>query len=596
MRRLATGGLVTRRRVVALVAAAMVLAPFASPAASAQDEGDVTLTVGLMQNLSSPNVTAGYLVSDYELWNLQYATLTDKDAELETVPGLAESWEASDDGLTYTYTLSEGLQWSDGEPLTADDVAWTINTSRDQEWFNHYSVTANLDAVVIDDRTIEVTSSVPDPKLPALDVYVLPRHVWEEQAGDDISTYEALDGVGSGPFTLQEWRSGQDWTLVANPNFHGGELEVDRVVFRVFTNAAAMVAALQSGEIDAAHSVPASSFEALEDDPDIEAVPGNQGTFSELAMNGGAGGIGDGHPALLDLDVRHAIHHAIDKSVLLDRVSLGLGEMGTTIRPTPDPVWRPDLGDRLLGFDPDRARELLDDAGYVDTDGDGVREMPGGGDPLNFRYFERSESDTAGPIREFITGWLDDIGIATTIEVFDDNQLYERQIAGEYDLFVWGWSGFADPDTLLSYFTCDQVTYDVEADGYNDANWCDEEYDALYERQKVELDRDNRIEIVHEMLEIFYERGTYVVLLEEPDLQAYRTDRFEGWERQPAETGPVMFSISSPSYAQLTPVDSDDDGGISPVLIVVIVAAGVVLLGGGAWAFSRSRAGRDDRE
>src|SRR5690606_10468043 len=156
----------------------------------------------LMQNLSSPNVTAGYLVSDYELWNLQYGGLTDKDAALETVPGLAESWEASDDGLTYTYTLREGLLWSDRTPLTADDVAWTINTSRDEEWFNHYSTTANLDAVVIDDRTVEVTSSVPDPKLPAFDVYILPRHVWEAQAGDDISTYEALDGVGSGPFTL----------------------------------------------------------------------------------------------------------------------------------------------------------------------------------------------------------------------------------------------------------------------------------------------------------------------------------------------------------------------------------------------------------
>lgn len=596
MRWLTTGGPATRARAAALATISVVLGFAVSPTASAQDGGQVTLTIGLMQNLSSPNVTAGYLVSDYELWNLQYGGLTEKDADLETVPGLAESWEESDDGLTYTYTLREGLRWSDGEPLTADDVAWTINTSRDEEWFNHYSVTANLDAVALDDRTIEVTSSVPDPKLPALDVYLLPRHVWEQHAGDDISTYDALDGVGSGPFTLQQWRSGQDWTLVANPHYHEGQPEVDRVVFRVFSNAAAMVAALQSGEIDAAHGVPASSFQALIDDPDIEAVEGNQGTFTELAMNGGAGGIGDGHPALLDLNVRHAIHHAIDKSVLLDRVALGLGEVGTTIRPTPDPEWRPDLGDRVFDFDPDRSRQLLDDAGYLDTDGDGIREMPDGGQPLVFRYAERSESDTAAPIREFITGWLADIGIGTTIEVYDDNQLYERQIAGEYDLFVWGWSGFADPDTLLSYFTCAQVTYDVDDDGYNDANWCDEEYDELYERQKVELDHDARVGIVHEMLELFYERSTYVVLLEEPDLQAYRTDRFDGWVRQPAETGPVMFTLSSPSYAQLTPVESAGGDGISPLLIVALVAGGVLLIGGGAWAFARSRAGRDDRE
>ena len=83
------------------------------PNAAAQDESRITLTVGLLQDLDSPNVTAGYLVSSYELWNLQYATLTDKAADdFATIPGLAESWEASDDGLTYTYTLRDGLKWS----------------------------------------------------------------------------------------------------------------------------------------------------------------------------------------------------------------------------------------------------------------------------------------------------------------------------------------------------------------------------------------------------------------------------------------------------------------------------------------------------
>ena len=98
--------------------------------ASADDER-VTLTVGLIQDLDTPNVTAGFLVSSYEVWNLQYASLTDKAAaDFATQPGLAESWEVGDGGLSYTYTLREGLEWSDGEPLTADDVAFTINTSR----------------------------------------------------------------------------------------------------------------------------------------------------------------------------------------------------------------------------------------------------------------------------------------------------------------------------------------------------------------------------------------------------------------------------------------------------------------------------------
>ena len=92
-------------------------------------------------------------MSAYEFWNMQYATLTDKAADdFATIPGLAERWTASDDGLTYTYTLREGLKWSDGEPLTADDVAWTINTSRDQEWINHFATTQNLTATAMDDR------------------------------------------------------------------------------------------------------------------------------------------------------------------------------------------------------------------------------------------------------------------------------------------------------------------------------------------------------------------------------------------------------------------------------------------------------------
>ncbi|HSL73894.1 MAG TPA: ABC transporter substrate-binding protein [Ilumatobacteraceae bacterium] len=586
-----------------LVVGALLLGSGASQVAAQPDDaagGAVTLTIGLLQDLSSPNVTVGFLVSDFELWNLQYASLTDKAADdFETVPGLAESWEGSDDGLTYTYTLREDLQWSDGEPLTAADVAYTINRGRDEEWANHFSTVGNLDAVAIDDRTVEITSSVPDPRLPTMDVYVVPEHVYSEISADDLASYDGLDGVASGQYSLTEWRSGQDWTMTKNPNWFGSDNGIDRIVFRVFTNGDAMVAALQAGEIDAAHEVPRSALERLESDPDIEVVSGEQGTFTQLAMNGGAGGIGDGHPALQDLEVRHAIAHAIDRDVLFERVALGTGSVGTVMVPSADPVWTPELSDdEAFEFDPELANAKLDDAGYLDTDGDGVREMPDGGEPLRFRYVERSESEPAAAIREFVTQWLADIGIATEIEVMDDGQLYEASIAGEYDLFVWGWTPFVDPDPQLSYFTCDQLTTDVDDPGNNDANWCDPVYDELYERQRVELDRDARIEIVHEMVKFFHENATYVVLLQDADPQAYRTDRFEGWLRQPAEVGPVLFSNSSPTYANLTAVEGGDSdgGGIGTVGIVAIVVAAVAILGGGLLLVRRSRATADDRE
>jgi peptide/nickel transport system substrate-binding protein len=564
--------------------------------AAAQDE--VTLTVGLVQDMSSPNVAVGYLVPEFDVWNLQYATLTDKAADdFATVPGLAESWEGSDDGLTYTYKLRDGLKWSDGEPLTADDIAYTINRSRDEQWANHFSTTGNLDATAIDARTVQITSSVPDPKLPTMDVYIVPKHIYESIDAEALLEYDALDGVASGPYSLESWRSGQDWTMVKNPNWWGRDNGIDRIVYRVFTNPDAMVAALQQGEIDFAHDIPYPSIDLLREEEGIEVVDGQQGGFTELALNGGQGGIGDGHPALQDIDVRHAIYYAIDRDVLFDRVALGLGGKGTTLSPSADPSWMPDLGDENYTYDPDKAKQILDDAGYVDTDGDGIREMPDGSRPLEFRYAERSESSIAAPIREFVTGWLRDIGISTVVSVMDDTQLYDVQVAGNYDMFSWGWTPYVDPDPQLSYFTCDEITTDVNDPGSNDANWCSAEYDELYQQQKVELDSDKRHEIVHEMLELFNRESTYLVLLQDADTQAYRTDRFEGWLQQPAGDGPVLFTNTSPSYVNLSVIGGGDDdgGGVNVALIVGIAVAAVALIGLGAFVITR-RSSDENRE
>ena len=551
-----------KRYLTGLVAALAALATVTAPAAAggvhrpSADDGDVTMTIGLLQDMSSPNVAVGYLVPEFEVWNLQYATLTDKAADdFANIPGLAESWEGSEDGLTWTYTLREGLQWSDGEPLTAEDIAYTINRSRDEEWINHYSTVQNLEATALDERTLEIVSSVPDPKLPTMDVYIVPKHVYESISVDDLTSYDALDGVASGQYSLDEWRSGQDWTMVKNPNWYGPDNGIDRIVFRVFSNPDAMVAALQRAEIDAAYNFSSNAFEQLDTDENIEVVAGLQGGFTELALNGMAGGIGDGHPALQDIDVRHAIFHAVNREGLFQRVANGLGAVGTTMSPSADPTWIPDLGDENFDYDPDLANELLDEAGYLDTDGDGVREMPDGSRSLTFRYVERSESEFGAAVREFMIGFMEQIGVELEVTVMDDTQLYDAQLRGEYDMFVWGWTPFVDPDPMLSYFTCDQVTTDPDDPGSNDANWCDERYDELYEQQKVELDPERRREIVHEMLRLFNRESTYLVLFQDPDLQAYRTDRFEGWTRQPAEIGPVLFTNTSPTYANLTVIE-----------------------------------------
>jgi peptide/nickel transport system substrate-binding protein len=233
--------------------------------------------------------------------------------------------------------------------------------------------------------------------------------------------------------------------------------------------------------------------------------------------------------------------------------------------------------------------------------------MPGDGQPLKMRYAVRSESSRSAPTAEFITGWLKDIGIATTQKVYDDGQLTELIGKGDYDMFVWGWTPFVDPDPMLSYFTCDQVASDPEdpTNYYNDANLCDPEYDKLYKQQKSELDPDKRMQIVHEMLTRFYKQAVYLPLYNAGDLQAYRKDKFTGWERQPAETGPVLFSNTSPSYAKLELASAstdaaavaggDDDGGGSTGLIIAIVVIVLLAAGGLFWARSR-RSTADERE
>src|SRR4029079_19379656 len=174
-------------------------------------------------------------------------------------------------------------------------------------------------------------------------------------------------------------------------------------------------------------------------------------------------------------------------------------------------------------------------------------------------------------------------------KVADDTQLTEIIGKGDYDMFSWGWTPFVDPDPMLSYFTCDQIASDPKdpTNYYNDANYCDPQYDKLYNKQKVELDRGKREDIVHEMLTRFQQSAVYNVIYTYHDTQAYVKGRFEGFVRQPAKIGPVVYSNTSPSYAQLKPASAaggggeDDGGGSGAIIAIVVVAAlavGVVVL------------------
>jgi peptide/nickel transport system substrate-binding protein len=568
------------------------------PTTAAARATKVKFTVGQLQNVDSLNVTVGGLVIDYEVWNLIWPVLTDMAAkDFSAQPSMAESWTSSADKLTWTYKMRSGMKWSDGQPLTAEDVKYTIDRANEEQWNSHVTVTANLTAKVVDPTTLEITTAVPDPRLPNLGAYIMPKHIYEKVSAADLPNYTAEDKIGGGAFMLGEVQ--KDFTrLVRNPNWFGKKPAMDEVIFRFYADANAEFQALKSGEIDALAGVPEQSYASLKDSKEITGIAGNQGGFSELGMNSGCSSSpGDGNPALTDKKVRQAINYAIDRDLLVEKTLVGHGVPGTAIVPSADPAW--DLkvpAGKLYKYDPAKAKALLDEAGWKDTNGDGVRDKDG--KELKLRYFDRTEGD-GGQNTDFITGWLKDVGIATTVSSMDDDALTAALGQNQFDLFTWGWVPFVDPDAELSYFTKTQATTDPEAVGYNDANWCNDEYDKLYEQQHVELDVAKRHQIVQKMLEIFYDDAPYAVLYKYDDLQAIRSDRWENFVRQPADTGPVLFTNTSPAYVELRQKNGGGGSSSSSGSAALWAGAGVAavaIAGGGLWFRTRRKGSLDERE
>jgi peptide/nickel transport system substrate-binding protein len=456
-------------------------------------------------------------------------------------------------------------------------------------------VTGNLTATATDAQTLVVVSSVPDPKLPILDVYIVPKHIYEKISAEDLPNYLADDYVSGGPFQIVERKEGEFVRLVQNPNWFGKKPAMDQLIFRTFETAEAQYNALKAGDLDAVDDVPGKIFAKVMagEEPNITGIAGNQGSFSELAMNSGCPtGIGDGHVALKDPNVRRAINWSLDRQLMVDKVLNGFGKPAVGISASANPAFDYQVeADQTYSYDPAKAMALLDEAGWIDTNGDGVRDKDGV--ELKLRYFDRSVGGAADTT-PFITGFLKDVGIATEVKTFDEDSLAAIQSKSEFDLYTWGWSPYADPDNMLSNFTSAAVPTDPAVGGYNDGNWCNAEYDALYAQQNVELDPVKRADLIQQMHKIFVNDGPYAVLFKYDNLQAFRSDRWQNFERQPAEVGPIMFTQTSSAYLNLEPVSADSGGGSTNTIVVIgiaLVAAGVVF----TLVRSRRKKSADDR-
>ncbi|TIC86608.1 ABC transporter substrate-binding protein [Nocardioides sp. GY 10127] len=563
------------------------------------------------------------------MWSLMYDSLvTYTQDDMSPSPGLASSWDSSEDGLTWTFHLDDGVTWNDGEPLTSADVVYTFDrilngTVEKATWGSYLRGVSDVSAP--DDDTVVLTFTKPSAVMPLLPIPILPEHVWSDVSSSKIRSYanEPTDGqavVGSGPFELVDGTAGgSTYTFEANPDYWQGAPHVDELVYRVYKSEDPAVQALIKGEVDYVSGISALQVDALSDEDGITAHNADSPGFDEISFNAGSvdldtgDSLGDPNPAVLDPAFRYAIGLGIDRQQLVDKVYQGAGQVGSTIIPPAYTTfhWEPDADD--LAYDPDEAGTLLDEAGYTMGD-DGLRTLPDGSPIGTLRLYARSDSQTSVDTMTYFKEWLADLGIESTVKAVESSKLTDVILSGEFDAFQWGWYVEPDPDSMLSYMTCDQ------RGNWSDSWYCDAEYDKLYEQQRVTTDRDERAAIVQKMQQILFEDAPYLVTAYNTVGEAVRTDRFACFEPQPAETGVWLFGYGVANYLNMRPVSeasdcADDPAALQPTGSAASGASGasgaaglgtgawvgggvvlVLLVAGGAVLLLRRRAGAEDRE
>ena len=636
--------------IVLMLAGALASAAMAQVALAQETTGATGSTAGDDQKVvftwaetSEPdtlNPMAAYSAISFYFWTASYHMPVDFDVDFGAQKpseefdgfdsGLVTDIEFSDDAMHFTYTIRDDLVWSDGEPLTAEDVAYTFNLYKNNHAYlpQNYLTLLDGDARVVDGNKVEFDTTEPTSlykgAAPYMYFYILPQHIFEPiehgNCPDDSDScnpkgYDNVPSVSSGPFFIAEYKVGEFVRLERNTFWKGPEPAIDEIVYRIYKNDDAIATALQTGEIDFAHITTPNIYNTLKTAENIDTMVGSIPSFSEIGLNTGSayqkpeGAFvphGDGHPALTDVIVRRAIRMAIDSEALNKQVMLGYGVPGDSIIPPVSVAgarWEPTGADKL-GPDIEGAKQLLEDAGYVDSDGDGVREMPADsvdpGRPLDFRYFVRTSEQTSVDAAPFVSEWLQEIGIKTEVTALNSAKLTDVINAGEYELFSWGWYPDPDPSAQLALFTCDQRPPNGNTYGNNDAYYCNPEYDQLYQDQLGATDQDARWEIVQEAQKIFYEDAPYAVMWYDPIFSAWRSDRFEGYIPQPQPNGDPLegWGGISEVWLSLRPVAGASGGasteskGISPAVWAIL--AGVIVLLVAILVIRRRRAAEED--
>lgn len=477
----------------------------------------------------------------YLCWAWQYDDANNAYPHLVTEIPSVENGGISEDGLTITMNLRDDIIWSDGEPITSADFVWTYDTIMDDaNLVNSQYPYDYLDSVEApDDTTVVMNFTEPfAPWQATLWLGIQPKHilepVYEAEGSIQEAEWNSLPTVGCGPYVAAEWESGSFLRFVKNENYWLGEPKIDEVFLQFVPDDAAQTAAMMAGDTHLGTFPPLSDVPSLKD-----------AGLTVLAVNGG---YSEGwffnfrdmaSEAARDPVVRTAIAMSLDRDAIANDLLLGLTEPVETL-------WEPlraggFISDEIVpwSYDPEGAKAMLEEAGYVDTDGDGIREYPDG-TPLVMTH-----GTTIREIRQDVQAvaqqQLRDVGIDLQI-YSDDADIFFGGYAdqspaalGDYDIMEWSDSTyFPDPDT--DYWFCDQMPSDEYPDGYNYYG-CDEELDALFQEQLTITDPAQRAEVFKKITKHMHDQAYWIGLWVDPDI----------WMVSPDLTG-VKISGVTPFY------------------------------------------------
>lgn len=517
-----------KTRILLMLAALLLLLPVVG---LAQDEPPVVLAVSTQPDSLFPDF-ARAAVSGYA-YSVIYNKLVTTGEDGNPAPDLAESWETSEDGRTWTLHLREAVLWHDGEPFTAEDVKFMFEFRADP----NYGGTAFDPSIegaqekkdgeatevsgvqVIDDYTISITTVEPTALFlqTIASTEVVPSHILQDiPIAEYASSSLARAPIGTGPYRLAEWVPDQSLTYEAFDGYFGEPANIDTVIWRIVPEPATQVTELITGGVNVLSAVSADDADLLITEQNV-VVNRLTGTGVNYIM------INHNNPLFADVRTRQALSYAIDTQAILDAISGGYGTIGTSsVFPE-----LPEANSELVGYpyNPERASALLAEAGWADTDGNGVLEASGvegveDGTPFHVvitTYTTPAWTSRAQVVQQF----LQQIGVETEVNTMEANALFAQYLTAtsEYDLILSGWVNLLIPtlSDLVVNFRSGETNAVV-------LRWGNEEADALMDAIPTIFDDEERIAAFWRVQEII-EQEVPVIYLDRPAANiAYSTN------------------------------------------------------------------------